>query len=86
MDLIAVAGVCALLFVKESGLPGDLVVLSAGVAAASGEFDPAAGLVLIVLATIAGGIVWAFAADGSAAMAASEEIISSLFIRIGFLR
>ena len=50
-----------LLLVKEAGLPipvpGDLVVIGAGVAAARGEFDPLLALATIVVAGIAGGIV-----------------------------
>ena len=61
MDWLALGGIAALLFVKETGIPipvpGDLVVLTAGVAAASGSIDPVVGLVVIVLAGIAGGIV-----------------------------
>ena len=61
MDALGLVGIAALLLIKESGLPvpvpGDLVVLSAGVAAASGGFDPLAGLVVVVGATIVGGLV-----------------------------
>jgi membrane protein DedA with SNARE-associated domain len=61
MDWLALGGIAGLLFVKETGIPipvpGDLVVLTAGVAAASGSIDPVVGLVAIVLAGIAGGIV-----------------------------
>jgi membrane protein DedA with SNARE-associated domain len=61
MDWIALGGIVGLLFVKETGVPipvpGDLVVLTAGVAAASGSIDPVVGLVAIVVAGIAGGIV-----------------------------
>lgn len=61
MDALGLGGIAALLFVKEAGVPvpvpGDLVVLTAGVAAAGGSLDPVVGLVVIVLAGIAGGIV-----------------------------
>ena len=61
MDVLGLVGIAALLLIKESGLPvpvpGDLVVLTAGVAAASGGFDPLAGLVVVVGATIVGGLV-----------------------------
>lgn len=56
--LLAVVG---LILVKEAGLPvpvpGDLIVIGAGVAAARGELDPLSTVVLIVLASIAGGTV-----------------------------
>jgi len=56
--LLAVVG---LILVKEAGLPvpvpGDLIVIGAGVAAARGELDPLTTVVLIVLASVAGGIV-----------------------------
>jgi membrane-associated protein len=61
---IALAGlltIIGLILVKEAGLPvpvpGDLIVIGAGVAASRGELDPIPSLVLIVLASIAGGIV-----------------------------
>jgi membrane protein DedA with SNARE-associated domain len=61
MDWLALGGIAGLLFVKETGIPipvpGDLVVLTAGVAAAGGSIDPLVGLVVIVAAGIAGGIV-----------------------------
>ena len=61
VDVVALAGICALLFVKESGLPitvpGDLIVITAGIAAAGGSIDPVVGLPAIVLATIVGGFV-----------------------------
>ena len=61
MDLVGLGGVAGLLFVKEAGVPvpvpGDLVVLTAGIAAAGGSIDPIVGLVVIVAAGIAGGIV-----------------------------
>jgi membrane-associated protein len=56
--LIAIVG---LILVKEAGLPvpvpGDLIVIGAGVAASRGDLDPIPSLVLIVLASIGGGIV-----------------------------
>ena len=61
MDALGLGGIAGLLFVKEAGVPvpvpGDLVVLTAGVAAAGGSIDPVVGLVVIVVAGIAGGIV-----------------------------
>jgi membrane protein DedA with SNARE-associated domain len=56
--LLAVVG---LILVKEAGLPvpvpGDLIVIGAGVAASRGDLDPSTTLALIVLASIVGGIV-----------------------------
>ncbi len=56
--LVAVAG---LILVKEAGLPipvpGDLIVIGAGVAAARGELDTPTALLAIILASIAGGLV-----------------------------
>jgi membrane-associated protein len=58
VGLVAIVG---LILVKEAGLPvpvpGDLIVIGAGVAAARGDLDPLSTVVLIVLASIAGGIV-----------------------------
>lgn len=55
--LLAIAG---LILVKEAGVPipvpGDLVVIGAGVAANQGSLDPLVALVAIVLASIVGGI------------------------------
>jgi membrane protein DedA with SNARE-associated domain len=56
--LLAIVG---LILVKEAGVPipvpGDLIVIGAGVAAGRGELDPGVALVAIVLASIAGGVV-----------------------------
>jgi membrane-associated protein len=58
VGLLAVLG---LILVKEAGLPvpvpGDLIVIGAGVAASRGELDPPSSLALIVVASIGGGIV-----------------------------
>jgi membrane-associated protein len=58
LPLLALAG---LIFVKESGLPvpvpGDLVVLGAGVAAARGQLDPPLALGLLIAASIIGGLI-----------------------------
>jgi membrane-associated protein len=61
---LALAGlltILGLILVKEAGVPvpvpGDLIVIGAGVAASRGELDPIPSLVLIVLASIAGGTV-----------------------------
>ena len=56
--LVAVAG---LILVKEAGLPipvpGDLIVIGAGVAAARGELDTPTALLAIIVASIVGGLV-----------------------------
>jgi membrane protein DedA with SNARE-associated domain len=56
--LLAIVG---LILVKEAGVPipvpGDLIVIGAGVAAGRGELDPGVALIAIVLASIAGGVV-----------------------------
>jgi membrane protein DedA with SNARE-associated domain len=57
----ALLAILGLILVKEAGapipVPGDLVVIGAGVAAGRGELDPGVALVAIVLASIGGGIV-----------------------------
>ena len=61
MESLGLAAVVGLLLVKEAGLPlpvpGDLLVLGAGVAAATGSVEPISALVLIVAATVAGGLI-----------------------------
>ena len=63
MDIAATGlfAIVALILVKEAGLPipvpGDLIVIGAGVAAGRGDMDPAAALVAIVAASIVGGVV-----------------------------
>ena len=56
--LLAIVG---LILVKEAGLPipvpGDLIVIGAGVAAGRGDLDPAVALVALVVASIVGGII-----------------------------
>jgi membrane-associated protein len=56
--LLAIVG---LILVKEAGVPipvpGDLVVIGAGVAARQGQLDPLVALVAIIVASIVGGIV-----------------------------
>jgi membrane protein DedA with SNARE-associated domain len=56
--LLAIVG---LILIKEAGVPipvpGDLIVIGAGVAAGRGELDPTVALAAIVVASIAGGIV-----------------------------
>jgi membrane-associated protein len=56
--LLAILG---LILVKEAGVPipvpGDLVVIGAGVAARQGQLDPVVALVAIVVASIVGGVI-----------------------------
>ena len=56
--LLVLAG---LILVKESGVPipvpGDLVVLGAGVSAARGDLDPAIALLALIVASILGGSI-----------------------------
>src|SRR3954469_5065100 len=60
-DLTPVLGLAGLILVKEVGVPvpvpGDLVVIGAGVAASQGQIDPAVALAALILASIAGGTV-----------------------------
>jgi membrane protein DedA with SNARE-associated domain len=61
MDATALLGLTGLILVKESGVPvpvpGDLVVIGAGVAAASGQLDPPAALAALVIASVVGGSI-----------------------------
>jgi membrane protein DedA with SNARE-associated domain len=60
-DLAPVLAIAGLILVKEAGLPipvpGDLIVIGAGVAAGRGEFSPAVVLVAIIVASVLGGII-----------------------------
>lgn len=60
-DLAPVLAIAGLILVKEAGLPipvpGDLVVIGAGVAAGRGDVEPILALVVIVLASILGGVI-----------------------------
>ena len=63
MDLGATGllAIVALILIKEAGLPipipGDLIVIGAGVAAGRGELEPAVALVSLVVASIVGGVI-----------------------------
>lgn len=61
LEPAALLAIVGLILVKEAGVPipvpGDLVVIGAGVAAGRGDLDPALGLAAIVIASILGGIV-----------------------------
>jgi membrane-associated protein len=56
----ALLAIIGLILVKEAGVPipvpGDLIVIGAGVAAGRGELDPGVALLAIVLASIVGGV------------------------------
>ena len=60
-EATALLAIVGLILVKEAGVPipvpGDLIVIGAGVAAGRGELDPAVALVAIVIASIVGGVV-----------------------------
>ena len=60
-EATALLAIVGLILVKEAGVPipvpGDLIVIGAGVAAGRGELDPAVALVAIVVASIVGGVV-----------------------------
>jgi len=57
----ALLAILGLILVKEAGVPipvpGDLVIIGAGVAAGRGDLDPGVALATIVIASIAGGII-----------------------------
>ena len=64
MDALIAPGllaIVALILVKEAGVPipvpGDLVVIGAGVAAAHGDLDPVVALVAIVAVSVLGGVL-----------------------------
>jgi membrane protein DedA with SNARE-associated domain len=61
METTALLTIVGLILLKEAGVPipvpGDLIVIGAGVAASRGELDPGMTLIAIVAASIAGGIV-----------------------------
>lgn len=60
-DPLPLIGLFGLILVKEIGVPvpvpGDLVVVGAGVAAARGDLDPIVALLALVVASLAGGTV-----------------------------
>jgi membrane protein DedA with SNARE-associated domain len=60
-ELTPILTVAGLILVKEAGapipVPGDLVVIGAGVAAGRGEFDPILAVLAIVVASVAGGML-----------------------------
>ena len=60
-ELAPVLAIAGLILVKEIGIPvpvpGDLVILGAGVAAARGDLDPPIALAALVVASVIGGTV-----------------------------
>lgn len=60
-ELAPVLAVAGLILVKEAGIPipvpGDLVVIGAGVAAGRGDVDPRVALIAIIVASILGGVL-----------------------------
>jgi len=60
-DPIPLLGLTGLILVKEAGIPvpvpGDLVVIGAGVAASRGDLDPILALVALIVASIIGGSI-----------------------------
>jgi membrane protein DedA with SNARE-associated domain len=61
LEPAALLAIIGLILVKEAGVPipvpGDLIVIGAGVAAGRGDLDPGIALVAIVIASIIGGVV-----------------------------
>ncbi|MDQ3871145.1 MAG: VTT domain-containing protein [Chloroflexota bacterium] len=82
MEVLGLAGVVALLALKEAGVPipvpGDLIVIGAGIAAARGDIDPLLALVAIVLATVVGGVFQLVLVRGRA-----RPLLSRLMARVG---
>jgi membrane-associated protein len=82
MEPLGLAAIVTLLAVKEAGVPipvpGDLVVLGAGVAAAQGRLDPRLALPAIVIATVAGGLVQYVLIRG-----AGRRAVLALLARVG---
>ncbi|MFI5255291.1 MAG: DedA family protein [Candidatus Limnocylindrales bacterium] len=58
---LGLLGIAALLLVKETGVPipvpGDLVVIGAGIAAGRGDLDPIPTLAIIIVAGLIGGVI-----------------------------
>jgi membrane protein DedA with SNARE-associated domain len=85
MDAVAILGLAGLLFVKEAGVPvpvpGDLLVLGAGVAAAGDPLIGAVALVAILLAGFAGGCLQFLLTRG-----AFRKVLVDLLVRIGLSR
>ncbi|MEX2546918.1 MAG: hypothetical protein WD830_03920 [Chloroflexota bacterium] len=82
MDLVAAAGLTGLLFVKEAGvpipIPGDLLVIGAGVATAGDPVGAIALLGVILVAGYAGGSIQFLIARG-----ALRQPLINLLTRVG---
>lgn len=85
MDTFAALGLAALLFVKEAGvpipIPGDLLVIGAGVATAGDPPAAVALLAIVLLAGYAGGTL-----QFLLARAALRRALISLLVRVGVPR
>jgi len=85
MDLAAALGLAAVLFIKEAGvpipIPGDLLVIGAGVASAGSPAVAVPVLVLILLAGYAGGVIQFVLARG-----ALRRTLIALLTRFGVPR
>lgn len=82
MDTVAIVGLAALLFVKEVGvpipIPGDLLVLGAGVATAGNPSSAVIALVAILLAGYVGGSIQFLLVRG-----ALRRALVALLVRLG---
>jgi membrane protein DedA with SNARE-associated domain len=82
MDLLAAAGLAGLLFIKEAGvpipIPGDLLVIGAGVATAGDPVNAVAVLALILVAGYVGGSIQFLIARG-----ALRRPLMNLLTRVG---
>jgi membrane protein DedA with SNARE-associated domain len=60
-ELAPILAIAGLILIKEAGVPipvpGDLVVIGAGAAAGRGDIDPVVALIVIVTASIIGGVL-----------------------------
>ena len=69
MDLVAALGLAGLLFIKEAGvpipIPGDLLVIGAGVATAGNPIGALGLLLVILVAGYAGGAIQFLLARGA---------------------
>jgi membrane protein DedA with SNARE-associated domain len=82
MEPLAIAGLAGLLFVKEAGVPvpvpGDLLVIGAGVASAGNPGGALLALIAILLAGYAGGVVQFLLVRG-----ALRRAVLSVLARVG---
>jgi membrane protein DedA with SNARE-associated domain len=82
VEPVGLAALAGLILIKEVGLPipipGDLLVVGAGIAAAHHQIDPILGLVVIVVAGLIGGCVQFLLLRGAA-----RRVLLPLMERIG---